>query len=101
MTHDEAEALRGNVKNWHWGIVYKCQQDPRLIVRNRFVFGWTWNFGHPKVVVGIILTAAFVLGVPYLLAASGIATLSAVLTAFFACLLVVIIIANYIASGPR
>lgn len=43
------EELRRDVSNWRWGIFYSCSDDPRVMVRNRWVFGWTWNFGHPRV----------------------------------------------------
>ena len=101
MTRDEAEALRANAKNWRWGIIYRCTEDSRLIVRNRFVFGWTWNFGHPRVFAWILIAAGFVVGIPVLLAAFLLATFTGLMLVFIACLLLVMAMANYIASGPR
>jgi len=101
MNHVEAEGLRANCKNWHWGIVYKCSEDPRLIVRNRYFFGWTWNFGHPKVFLGISAAALFAIGVPYLFVATGFVSLSIALASFLGCVIVLMIIANGIANGPR
>ncbi|MBZ0165636.1 MAG: DUF5808 domain-containing protein [Candidatus Omnitrophica bacterium] len=47
MTLEEAENLRVNPKNWKWGVVYFCPQDPRWIVPKKITStGWTYNFAH-------------------------------------------------------
>ena len=38
--------MRRDDRNWRLGILYVCAADPRVVVRNRRSFGWTWNFGH-------------------------------------------------------
>ena len=101
MTRSEAETLRGDIKNWRWGIIYNCPKDPRVIVRNRFVFGWTWNFGHSSVFIWIGLAVIFALGIPYVFAVYGSATVAGLSVVLFTCLLIVITVANYISSGPR
>jgi len=101
MNHAEAERYRADRKNWHWGILYKCSDDPRLVVRNRYFFGWAWNFGHPKVFLGISAAVLFAIGVPYLVWATGFVSLSIALASFIACVIALMIIANGIANGPR
>ena len=45
MTRDELDLLWGDPDNW--GIVYRCAEDPRVIVpRRRRWMGWTLNFAH-------------------------------------------------------
>lgn len=82
-------------------MIYKCPQDPRLLVQNRFSVGWTWNFGHPNVLLAIIVTAIFVLGVPAALAALQLVTLTGLIVWFLLCLLLVVLIARYEANGPH
>ena len=48
-TREEAQNLWSDSRHWALGIIYSCREDPRVIVRNRFVVGWTWNFAHPRV----------------------------------------------------
>ena len=101
MTHDEAEALRSDPDHWRWGVFYYCPQDPRLIVRNNFVFGWTWNFSHPWVFPAIFAAVGFLLGLPYFLAINARLGLPVVSAVFVVCLLLIVIVANHIANGPR
>lgn len=35
---------------WFWGILYADANNPRLIVPNRWRFGWTLNWAHPHAV---------------------------------------------------
>ncbi len=49
ITREQAQALWKVSRHWFLGIIYSCREDPRVIVRNRFWVGWTWNFGHPWV----------------------------------------------------
>jgi uncharacterized membrane protein len=51
------EDLWRDPRNWRWNLIYACKDDPRTIVRNRWLFGWTWNFAHPRV----FRTMAFVI----------------------------------------
>lgn len=101
MTHDDAEELRKNNRHWYFGVIYKCPQDPRLLVKNKFSIGWTWNFGHSYVLLAIIAAAIFVLGVPFALAALKLATLTGLIVCFLLCLLLVVLLARYVANGPR
>ena len=101
MTREEAERLRSNPGHWSLGVVYHCKEDPRVIVRNRWIFGWTWNFGHPYALVVLILFVAVFLA-PILVIApifdSSTTELAIMYVVVFAAL---VSIAHYIARGPR
>ena len=92
------EELRRDAGNWRWGILYSCADDPRVIVRNRFVFGWTWNFGHPRVVPTMAFVMLLAVG-PTLGAVALGAPWYAVAGAMIASTIVVLRIAHGIASG--
>lgn len=101
MTRDEAEALRQDPQHWTLGIIYTCPEDPRVIVRNRFPLGWTWNFGHRWVVPTLLAFILVVVG-PVLLLMGGGVTEGRILIAVAAVSVGVLVgIANYIAAGPR
>jgi hypothetical protein len=51
MNRKQAEQLRLDNRHWKLGVIYSCKNDPRVIVRNRWLFGWTWNFGNPYVFI--------------------------------------------------
>lgn len=101
MTRTEAEALRNDPQYWHLSVVYKCAQDPRVIVRNLWIFGWTWNFGHKLVAPAILAAILVFLGPVYLLAATGDVTPVTLLTVASLSLTVILMAAHHIASGPR
>lgn len=58
--------MRTNPAHWTMGTVYRCREDPRIIVRNLLPFGWTWNFGHPKVYIAIVMAIVAFLAPPYI-----------------------------------
>lgn len=60
------EDMRKDPANWTLGILYRCSDDPRVVVRNLLPFGWTWNFGHRKVYIAILSAIVAFLGPPYL-----------------------------------
>ena len=68
MDRVKIDKLWSDKANWTWGIIYRCRQDPRVIVPRRWKWGgWTFNFDHPR--VGIAGLAAMGLAVgPGLLA---------------------------------
>ena len=92
------EELRRDPDNWHWGIFYSCADDPRVIVRNRFVFGWTWNFGHARVFPTMAFITILAVG-PTLAAVALRAPWYAVTGAMIASTIVVLRIAHGIASS--
>ena len=66
MNRKSLEELWSRPSNW--GLVYRCPQDPRVIVpKRRRWMGWTINFAHP--LAWVVLVASFVIAVvPALLA---------------------------------
>ena len=50
--------------NWKIGLLYYCPDDPRVVVRQRFGVGWTWNFGHRMVVPAMALAVLVFLAPP-------------------------------------
>lgn len=66
------ETMRMDPANWKLGMIYVCGDDPRVVVRQRHLFGWTWNFGNPWVVPAIVIAVLLSIGPPYLAWASGI-----------------------------
>jgi len=68
MNRMRIEELWTDPGNWTWGVIYRCPEDPRVIVPRRWRWGgWTLNFSHPK--AGLVGLAAFGLAVgPALLA---------------------------------
>lgn len=63
----EYDEFHEDPSNWRLGIVYACTKDPRLVVPNRYLIGWTWNFGHPRVFPAIVLVVCIAVG-PVLIA---------------------------------
>jgi uncharacterized membrane protein len=54
-------------QNWKWGIIYYNANDSRLIVPKRMrSLGWTFNFAHSTVWLGLVLIVAILIAVRYL-----------------------------------
>lgn len=99
VTRDEAEALRQDPAHWHVRVLYACRDDPRVIVRNLWFFGWTWNFANPWTAPAMLAAVAAILGPSWFLiqrGAIGIAFLTAALT-----IIPIVLLAHWNASGPR
>ena len=99
-TREEAQNLWNDSRHWALGIIYSCREDPRVIVRNRFVVGWTWNFAHPRVFPTMGAFVLFFLAPGATLFAFGIFNLPLLIGATVAALAVLVVIAHRIASGP-
>ncbi len=57
MTRKELDELWASPNNW--SLVYRCANDPRVIVpRRRPWMGWTINFAHPLTWVVLIVMVA-------------------------------------------
>jgi hypothetical protein len=101
MTRDEAEALRRDPRFWTLGIIYRCPNDPRVIVRERFLPGWTFNLGHRFAVPTILAFVLIAIG-PFLwVLTSGVRSVPALLAVAGMSAVIVISVAHRIASGPR
>ncbi len=92
------EELRRDASNWRWSFIYSCPDDPRTIVRNRWVFGWTWNFGHARVFRTMALVMFLAVG-PTLAAVALRAPGYVVAAAMVASTIIVLRIAHGIASS--
>ena len=64
MTRQELEKLWAEPNNWT--LVYRCAEDPRLIVPKRLRLGWTVNFGHPLAWIAVLLSVVIAIG-PFML----------------------------------
>ncbi|MCH9675701.1 MAG: hypothetical protein K0U93_29965 [Gammaproteobacteria bacterium] len=99
MTRREAaEAERAHPYNWKFGFLYKCPEDPRIVVRNRRRLGWTWNFGHPRtylymIIVSVLFVAPTIVGHALLGRATPVITVISIAGA--------VAWAYHVASGPH
>jgi len=99
ITRDEAEALRMDPEHWHLGVIYACQDDPRVAVRHRRLIGWSWNFANPWTAPAIFAAVLAMLGPSWFLVQRG-----AIGAAFASAALVVVpivLLVHWNASGPR
>ena len=101
MTREEAEALREDPRHWTFGVIYACRDDPRLIVRNRFLMGWTWNFAHALVFPALLGCVVVALAPATSLFLLGVRNPVNFVVATTASVLVLAGFAHHIASGPR
>lgn len=101
MTHEEAEVLRRDSAHWTLGIFYRCPADPRVIVRDRFLPGWTFNFGHRLVAAAIAAFVLVAVGPLLLMLAEGIRHWPTLLVVAVLSAAAVLTAAHRIASGPR
>ena len=99
MTREEAEGLRLDRRHWHLGILYSCREDPRIVVRNRWFLGWTWNWAHPMVLPAIVAAVLMVL-VPSWYVATRVTPLAGFGTAT-AAVAVIVLLGHRNATGPR
>jgi uncharacterized membrane protein len=61
MTREELDRLWADPANW--GVVYRCAQDPRVIVPRRHPWmGWTVNFAHPLAWFALLFSVAIAVG---------------------------------------
>ncbi len=97
MTREDAERLRSDDSHWNFGIIYHCREDPRIVVRNRWILGWTWNFSNPAVFPAILGAILLVLGPSLFLAVRGEPTAGLVAGA----VAVIVLLAHRSAMGPR
>lgn len=64
MTSEELDRLWARPVNWT--LVYRCAEDPRVIVpRRRRWMGWTVNFARPQAWLVVVLCVVIAVG-PFL-----------------------------------
>jgi hypothetical protein len=94
------EKLRTNPDNWKMRVVYYCNDDPRIIVRNLLLFGWTWNFGHSKVYIAILSAIVSFLVPPYLAWWLGFRSPLVISIIVLLTLATIVVVASQIARDP-
>ncbi len=100
ITGEQVQVLWRDSRHWVLGIIYSCRQDPRVIVRNRFWLGWTWNFGHPRVFPTMGAFALFALAPAAALFTLGILKVPLLIGVSGAAVGLLVVIARRIESGP-
>lgn len=95
------EAMRTNPANWTMRIVYCCHDDPRIVVRNLWSLGWTWNFGHAKVYMAIALAIVVFLAPPYLAWQFGVRSGVVIVIIIAVTLTTIVLVANRLALDPE
>ena len=99
ITREQAQSHWKDRSSWVLGIIYSCREDPRVIVRNRFTVGWTWNFGHPRVFPTMGAFALFALAPGATLFALGILDVPLLIGVTVAAVAVLVMIARRIESN--
>jgi hypothetical protein len=95
------EAMRTDRANWKFGVVYYCEDDPRIVVRNLLPFGWTWNFGHQKVYIALLTAIAAFLAPPFLAWQMGVRSALTLGIIVAAALVIVVFVASRLALDPE
>jgi len=95
------EIMRTDPVNWKHGVVYYCQKDPRIVVRNLAPFGWAWNFGHRYVYIAIVLAISAFFAPPFFAWQLGVRSVVALGIIAVLALLVVVFIASRLAQEPN
>ena len=95
------EAMRTDPANWKLGIVYCCSEDPRIVVRNLLPFGWTWNFGHQKVYIAILIAVISFLAPPCIAWQMGVRSALVIGIIVVVALGAVVLVASRLARDPE
>ena len=93
--------MRTNPANWKLGMVYVCHDDPRVVVRQRMPFGWTWNFANPWVIPAIPLTVMIAVGPALLVWLAGVRSILALAALLGVGLAIVIALASRLSKDPE
>lgn len=94
------ETMRTDPANWKLGIVYCCNDDPRIVVRNLLPFGWTWNFGHQKAYIAILVAIASLLAPPFMAWQMGVRSALAIGIIITVAFIAVVLVASRLARDP-
>ncbi len=100
MIREDLDRLWANPNNW--SIVYRCAEDPRVIVpRRRRWMGWTINFAHPLAWLVLLLSAVVAVGPVFILLRIGVVSVLLVLTALIASIFALVGFSHWEASRSR
>ncbi len=100
MTREDLDRHWADPKNWD--VVYRCANDPRIIVpRRRRWMGWTINFAHPLAWPALLLCVAIVVGPVLALLQFSVASVSLLLVTVVASVAVLVGVSHWEASRSR
>jgi hypothetical protein len=100
MTREELDRLWAKPENW--GIVYRCAEDPRVIVpRRRQWMGWTINFAHPRARLALLSSVAIVVGPFFVLLGMSVAAVPLLLLVLLASVVLLVALSHWEASRSR
>lgn len=100
MTREELDRLWASPKNW--SIVYRCKEDPRVIVpRRRRWMGWTINFAHPLAWLVLLLSVAIALGPFLVLLRIGVVSVPLLILVLVASIVFLVAFSHWEASHSR
>ena len=100
MTRENLDQLWADPKNWR--IVYRCANDPRVIVpRRRRWMGWTMNFAHPFAWPALVLCVADAAGPTLALLWLGVVSVPALVVALATSIAVLMGLSHWEASRSR
>lgn len=100
MTREELDQLWARPENW--SIVYRCEEDPRVIVpRRRPWMGWTINFAHPRAWLVLLSSVAIVVGPFFMLLVMGIVAVPLLMLVLITSILLLVAFSHWEASRSR
>jgi hypothetical protein len=100
VNRKELDRLWANPNNW--SIVYRCAEDPRVIVpRRRPWMGWTINFAHPFAWLVVFLSMALVVGPVFVLLRLGVVSALLVIAVLIASICALIGLSHWEATRSR
>ena len=100
MTREELDRIWANPSNW--SIVYRCAEDPRVIVPRRLRWmGWTINFDHPLAWLVALLSVAIAVGPFLILLQVGIVSAPLLISVLVASILLLVAVSHWEASRSR
>lgn len=100
MSNSKFEEMRNDAKNWKLGLVYFCADDPRVVVRNRFPLGWTWNFANRWVPLGIVLSIVVFVSPVAIAWSSGVRSGAVMACLLIASLCILMLVAHRLSRDP-
>lgn len=100
MTREELDRVWVTPNNWN--IVYRCAEDPRVIVpRRRRWMGWTINFAHPLAWLVLPLCVAVAVGPVLVLLRLGVLSVPLLVAVLIASIVVLVGFSHWEASRSR
>ena len=100
MTREELDRIWASPGNW--SIVYRCAEDPRIIVpRRQRWMGWTINFAHPQAWLVVFLTVAMAMGPFLVLLIIGIVLVPILILALVVPVVFLVAVSHWEASRSR